>query len=881
VPRATYRLQLGPGFGFAEAAALTGYLAELGVSHLYASPYLQAAAGSTHGYDVVDHGRVNEELGGADGHRALCRALDAAGLGQVVDVVANHMAVSESRNAWWWDVLENGASSRFAGYFDVDWNPPEKRLSDKVLLPILGDHYGRVVERHEIRLERVGARFSFRYYEHELPASPRSVGDVLSRAAVRCRSDELAFLGDSLDLLPLPTATDWRSTRRRHRDKEVIRGQLASLLEREPEVRAAVDRALEDVNADPDALDRLLERQNYRVAFWRAASRDLDYRRFFDIDSLVGLRVEDAAVFADTHRLVLRWLRAGSADGLRIDHPDGLRDPEQYLRRLRKAAPQSWIVVEKILHAGEELPGSWPAQGTTGYDFLNVVGGIFVDPGGEEPLTRICREFTGEPADWDTLVRETKQQVMREILGSDVNRLTELMMRVCERHRRWRDYTRHEVHEMLREVIAAFPVYRTYVRPGPEAPRDADRRVVTAAIERARDARPDVDPELFDFFRDLLLLRWRGTAELELMMRFQQTTGPVTAKGVEDTAFYRYGRLISLNEVGGDPSRFGTSVEEFHADMERRQSKQPLAMLATSTHDTKRSEGVRARLALLSEIPREWADAVRRWSAGNECHRTDGKPDRSDEYHLYQTLVGAWPIETERVETYVEKAIREAKVHTSWTRQDAAYEEAARSFVRGILADDAFRADLERFVAPLVEPGRVNVLAQTLVKATAPGVPDFYQGTELWSLSLVDPDNRRPVDFDARRRLLEDAKRAGAADALARMDEGLPQLWLVLRALAFRRRHPELFGPEAGYRRLAARGPKAEHVVAYGRGDGAVVVVPRLPLRRGADWGDTALELPPGNWTGELAEGRFAGTVHLQELLAPFPVALLGREVAA
>jgi (1->4)-alpha-D-glucan 1-alpha-D-glucosylmutase len=569
----------------------------------------------------------------------------------------------------------------------------------------------------------------------------------------------------------------------------------------------------------------------------------------------------------------------GLVDGLRIDHVDGLRDPELYLRRLAERAPGAWIVVEKILEPGEELPESWPVAGTTGYEFIARVGGLFVDPGSEAALTECYESFIGESRRWPSLVREKKHLALRELLGSDVNRLTALLVRVCERHRRYRDYTRHELHEALRELLAAFPVYRTYVDPATGRVSETDRRRIAEATATAKECRPDVDPALFDFLRDVLELRQRGALEEELAARFQQLSGPTMAKGVEDTAFYVYNRLVSLNEVGGDPSQFGVDLETFHRECARGARRAPASLLALSTHDTKRSADVRARISLLSEIPERWREAVTRWSSHNERHRSPAGPDRNAEYLLYQTLVGAWPIEPDRVQRFMEKAAREAKEHTSWTRQDAAYEEALRRFVDGVLDDEVFRRDLAELVAPLVEPARVGSLAQTLIQLTAPGVPDVYQGSELWDLSLVDPDNRRPVDFALRRSLLGALRGARAEDVLARSEEGLPKLWLVARALDLRRRRPELFGASSEYRPLAAQGARAGHVVAFLRGGGAITVVPRLLLRLGGDWRDTRVDVPSGRWrnvlTGDAARG---GAVPAPDLFARFPVALLERE---
>jgi (1->4)-alpha-D-glucan 1-alpha-D-glucosylmutase len=879
VPLSTYRVQLRPEFGFDEAAAIADYLAELGITHLYSSPYLQAARGSTHGYDVVDPGRVNEDLGGEEAHARFCRTLEEHGLGQVLDIVPNHMAITERGNVWWWDVLENGPSSRYATYFDVDWHPPQERLRNTVLLPILGDHYGRVLEAGELKLVRRDGKFEIHYQEHRMPVAPRSLDSLLADAARRCGSPDLAFIADGYGQLPLATATDRESIARRHRDKEVLAGQLARLCEEEPRIAGAVDEVVAETNADPDRLDELLQRQNYRPALWRTAGHELDYRRFFDVDTLVGLRAEDERVFADTHALVLRWLAEGRLDGVRVDHPDGLRDPKRYLARLRDAAPHTWIVIEKILEPGESLRESWPVDGTTGYDFLNVAGGLSVDPAGEEPLTDLYSELTGQSVSWTELVREKRLLVLNELLASDVNRLAEVFLAVCERHRRHRDYTRFELRHAIREVAACFPVYRSYVRAEEGEVSPEDERQVGEAIEAAKTRRPELSPELFDFFGDLLLLRIRGEVESKLVMRFQQLTGPAMAKGVEDTAFYNFHRLTSLNEVGGSPGVFGIAAEELHRRCCQVSRRWPRTMSATSTHDTKRSEDVRARLSLLSEIPQQWGEAVRGWFERNARYRRGDWPDRNTEYLFYQTLVGAWPLSVERAVAFMEKAAREAKVHTSWTRVSPEYEEALRGFVEKTLQDPGFVNDLELFVAPLVDPGRINSLAQTLLKIAAPGVPDFYQGTEIWDLSLVDPDNRRPVDYELRRRLLAElTKGMRPEEILARMDEGLPKLWLIRQGLQARRRRPAALGPEGDYRPLRAAGARAAHAVAFLRGGEVAAVVPRLVIGLQGGWSDTFVELPAGRWRNELTgEEAGGGRLFLKGLLARFPVALLVR----
>ncbi len=899
-PRATYRLQMHSGFTFDDAIDVVDYLADLGISHVYLSPVLQAAAGSTHGYDVVDHSRVNAELGGQAAYDRFSEAVARRGMGQVLDIVPNHMAIDET-NVWWWDVLENGQSSRWAAAFDIDWDPSHGdggrpdwgRPDHKVLLPFLGDHYGRVLEAGDLRLDRDGGSFVVRYFEHIVPVSPRTLDDLLGHTAEIFGSDELASLAVALGRLPPATATDEESVIERHRDKEVLRGQLARLLdEDDPALARAVDGAVAATNADPDALDALLERQNYRLAYWRSAGQELDYRRFFDVPTLIGLRIEKKRIFAAAHEKVLELVGTGRVEGLRIDHIDGLRYPADYLQRLREESGGAYVVVEKILERGEALPPPWPTAGTTGYDFLNVVGGLFVDPAGEELLTELYREVTGavDPPRWEDAVDEGKNLVLREVLGADVNRLVNLLVSVCEHRRRYRDYTRRDLHEALWEVLACFPVYRTYVRPGPQ-PSEADQAVVEQAVSAAAERRPQLDPELFALLRELLLMRLPGDAEADFALRFQQVTGPVMAKGVEDTAFYRFNRLVSLNDVGGDPGRFGTSVEEFHAHNRHMAMEWPATMLATSTHDTKRSEDVRTRIGLLSEVPGEWADAVRRWTAMNARHKepaTSGGllPDANTEYLLYQTLVGAFPLDADRAVAYMEKASREAKEHTSWIDPEPAYEEALRRFVVAVVADAGFAADLVEFVGPLVDPGRAASLAQTLLKLTAPGVPDVYQGTEVWDLSLVDPDNRRPVDYESRRSLLEKVRHLDADDVRVLADEGGAKLWTVWKTLAVRRDHPAAFGVDGFYEPLVAAGERAGHVVGFVRGGRVATVVPRLglSLARAGGWGDTTVDLPPGRWTDVLGQsvveaGDATGPVSVPvgELLARFPVALLVR----
>ena len=682
MPRATYRLQFNRDFTLRRATELLPYLCALHVSHVYASPLLKACPDSTHGYDVCDFSQINPEIGTEKDLEDFVAALRRQEMGLVLDIVPNHSGIGPE-NPWWWHVLQNGRESRFAGHFDIDWDSPETALKGKVLVPVLGDEYERVLERGDLKVDLGGNALVLRYFEHRFPIATRS-----------------------LELYTKPL-TD----------------------------------AVAELNSHPTALDALIQRQNYRLASWRVGNTQLNYRRFFNVTTLAGLRVEDSRVFEDTHERVFDWLARGHLDGLRIDHPDGLRDPLQYLQRLRAAAPGIWMVVEKILEPGEELPSDWPVAGTTGYDFLNRVNGLFVKPACENLLTKFYEEFTGEPADVSAVARKKKRRVLHKLLAAEISRLVRLLEQITARHER--HFDSGTLREALIELIVSFPVYRTYAQAGGEIPAFVpqispdDFRHIDTAIAAARQAAPSVDAVLYEFIGDLLRLRLRGSLENEFVMRFQQLTGPAMAKGVEDTTFYCFNRFVALNEVGGNPGHFGWSAEQFHAACQHTQKHWTHTMLATSTHDTKRSEDVRARLCPLSEIPGEWIAAVRRWSAMNEKHQRDGQPDRNAEYLFYQTLVGAWPLPVERALAYMEKAVREAKQHTSWSEPNKAYESALKHFIIATLDDPQFTGDLERFVAPLIEPGYVNSLAQTLIKLTAPGVPEHLSGERVVGL---EPD---------------------------------------------------------------------------------------------------------------------------------------------
>jgi (1->4)-alpha-D-glucan 1-alpha-D-glucosylmutase len=823
IPRATYRLQFNNKFTLRDAIQLVPYFVGLGVSHIYSSPLLKAIPGSTHGYDVCDFNQLNPEIGTETDLEKFVAALHARGMGLVLDIVPNHMGIGCATNRWWWDVLARGRASRYADYFDINWHSPDPRLRGKVLVPILGERYQNTLEKRALKIHFENGEFTLRYFENQFPLAPESLGELQKIAAKKNSSE-----------------------------------------------------ALNKINSDPDALDEIIQQQHYRLSFWRNGDSELNYRRFFNIASLASLRTEDPRVFDDVHRLVLEWHRRGWVDGFRIDHIDGLRDSEEYLRRLRAAAPRAWIVVEKILEPGEQLPASWPVAGTTGYDFIPRAGGLFIDPAGEKPLTDFYASFSGEPTDFAKLVLEKNRLVLGDLLSAEIARLVELLLRIAVRRWHVRDFSPRELRAALVEVVACLPVYRTYIRPDAGQISEADAALISHTIAAARHLRSDLDSALFDFLSDVLLLRLRGNLEGEFVARLQQVTGPAMAKGVEDTALYCFNRLIALNEVGGDPKHFGVSPKQFHDACAEAQSRWPDSMLATSTHDTKLSQDVRARISLLSEIPGAWRDAVKRWSAMNGRHRKNNLPGRNIEYRFYQTLVGAWPLDANRAVEHFEKVACEAKTRTTWTRRNEPYDEALAAFVTGALNDSEFIADLEKFVAPLIEPGQINSLAQTLLKLTAPGVPDFYQGEEIWNSSLVDPDNRRAVDFEKRRELL--TALGPRIFGSGRLDHS-SKLWLIHRALDLRRKHADWFRASSRYEPIFAEGAKANHAVAFSRGGKIITIVTRLVIGLKNDWADTTLKIPAGEWRNELTDEKFrGGSLRLADLLKQFPVALLKSE---
>ncbi|HEY5922816.1 MAG TPA: malto-oligosyltrehalose synthase [Kofleriaceae bacterium] len=875
-PRATYRLQLHAGFTFADAVAAVPYLAELGISHLYLSPILTAAKGSTHGYDVVDPERINDELGGEQGFARLVEAAHAAGLGILLDIVPNHMSIATgrsqsgplhigagSRNRWWYDVLENGPSSYYAHFFDVDWTVGD----DRVLLPVLGERYGRAIQNGVIRIVEVSkGRLAVRAHEHELPVAPRSLGGVVKRAAERCRHAELAFIGDALSALPSLHRREPEARRRRHRDKAVLVGRLAALCE-DLAVAVALADEVAAINADPFGLDALLEQQAYRLVHWTVSANQISYRRFFDINTLVGLRSEDEDVFEASHGKVLELVQAGAVDGLRIDHVDGLRDPEAYLQRLRARAPDAWIVVEKILTADETLPASWPIDGTTGYDFLEKLSGLFVDPASERELTEAFELLTGEVWEPTAASRRARLEVMTDALHSEVTRLTELAHRATSASPTCRDYTRTEVETALAEIFAGFPTYRTYLSE--QRREEIDRARLASAVTAALDSRPELDRDLLAYLEGVLAFEIPGDAAHELAYSAQQVTGAITAKGDEDTLSYRQVRLLARCDVGAELRQWAHSPSVIHHALA---GARPGALLATSTHDTKRSEDVRARIAVLSELPAEWAPAVARW--GERAARYwDVAREPVIEYALWQTLVGAWPLPVERAKQYAHKASREARLRTSWRHPDEAFDQALAAWLDRVYADAELVTDVAKLAERIRPHGDRNALAQLLVKLTAPGVPDFYQGTELYDDSLVDPDNRRPVDLGLRRdklRALADASVRDVAGDVAAM-----KLWTIRRVLGLRRKYPDRFA--GGYRALVASGPHAHRVFAFARGDDLVSIVPRLGVHADG-WRDTALDLPPGNWRDVLSDQTFSGgPCAVAQLWRTLPIALLTR----
>jgi len=954
-PVSTYRLQLHGGFGFTSARDLVPYLAQLGVTECYSSPHFKANPGSLHGYDICDHSALNPELGTETDYDAFCGALQAHGLGHIVDIVPNHMAADPRSNPWWRDVLENGPSSPFGDFFDIDWNPVKPELKGRVLLPALGDQYGCVLERGELQLRLEDGALHLRYFDMDLPINPRQAPRVLGLHLDRLEQQmpgdpdvrEYLSILTALQNLPPYTERDASLVAERQREKEVSRERLARLVDASPAIRRHVEAVVGEVNGaagDPASFDRLhelLENQAYRLAYWRTASDEINYRRFFDINELVGLRMELPAVFDAAHALLKRLIDEGKVTGVRVDHPDGLFDPATYFKRLQAlSAKPLYVVAEKILAPGEVLRQDWQVEGTTGYGFLNAVSGLFVDPRHVKTLRRVYTRLTGRTESFEEVAYRGRLTIMLTAMASELNVLAYALNRLSEGDRCSRDFTLTSCRQVLREVAACFPVYRTYVTA--RGASDFDRDVLATAIAEARRRNLLMEDSIFVFLSEILLPRCgpEGPGEdsvvrerLRFAMKMQQFTSPVQAKGIEDTAFYRYLALVSANDVGGHPSRLAAAPEDFHAANRHRLAAWPLELLATTTHDTKRGEDARARINVLSEIPDEWRRAVAEWMRVNNRNRTKihgaWAPDRNDEYLCYQALLGAWPAEevlapvperasedmADRLASYVQKAAREAKVHTSWIHEDEEYGRAVGQFVRRTLTGRTaarFLAAFVPFERRIARAGMVNSLAQLVLKLASPGVPDFYQGTELWDLSLVDPDNRRPVDFAARQALLEslrpaiDRAEAGtdAADDVAalfeRWSDGAIKLFVTTCGLRFRREHAGLL-LSGDYSALEPEGPAADHLVAFARHDSSgtlLAIVPRLvmslptdnrSLPRGPDtWAETRILLPP--WAGSVRYRHLltGETVEATESHLPAaavfrtsPVALLWADASA
>jgi (1->4)-alpha-D-glucan 1-alpha-D-glucosylmutase len=910
IPTATYRLQFHAGFTFADATAIVEYLHALGISHCYASSYLMAVPGSTHGYDVADPTRLNPEIGTEETFKTWVSALRAHGMGHIIDLVPNHMGIAKSSNPWWQEVLENGPSSLYARVFDIDWHPLKVELENKVLLPILGDSYGAVLDRQEILLRYEAGVFALHYYETALPVAPGSYARILETdvdALVETLGEESIEAAEYLSILTairrLPSRADLKPASRieRAREKEVIKRRLATLTRDCAPVREHVLRAValfngvKGVTHSFDRLDDLLGAQAYRLAHWRVAAEEINYRRFFDINELAAIRMEDPEVFRHVHALVFELLKHELVDGFRIDHVDGLYDPGDYLERLqvraREARPDLYgpdrplfVVVEKILALDEELP-DWRTHGTSGYDFLIQLNGVFVDRRNEKAFNAVWENFARLKTPFNEIAYRSKQLILRLSMASELNVLAHQLNRFSERSRYYRDFTLNSLTLTMREIIACFPVYRTYVNAR-EAVRPPDRGYIEHAVAEAKRRNPGRPRAVFEFVRNLLLKQADYIPEeerdehLRFVGKFQQVTSPVTAKGIEDTALYNYNRLVSLNEVGGEPDHFGIEPDALHEWLRVRATKWPHALSATSTHDTKRSEDVRARLNALSELPGAWKQATVRWARANRRGRAtiDGQsyPSRNEEYLLYQTLVGSWPLAPmdaeaeraycERIVAYMQKAMREAKVVTSWLNPSERHDQAAKAFIEAMLDPEntAFRDDFVEFQRRIACYGIYNSLAQVAVKIGAPGVPDFYQGTELWDFSLVDPDNRRPVDYGRRAALLEDLKTAAAGEGGARrLFEGFAsspaqdgfKLAVTHRLLEFRRTRADIF-QHGDYEPLAFDGSRREHAFGFTRrygGRDVLVIVPRLiaGLVPNADaplgekvWGDTIVRLP-------------------------------------
>ncbi|SES94535.1 maltooligosyl trehalose synthase [Nitrosomonas marina] len=968
-PSSTYRLQFNRGFTFADAADMIAYLHALGISHVYASPFLKARTGSLHGYNIVDHNALNPEIGTKADFDAYIERLHHYGMGQIVDIVPNHMGVGGDDNNWWLDVLENGEASVYADFFDIDWHPANPALSNKVLLPFLGDHYGSVLENGELKLvfDSKNGTFNVRYYEHLFPIDPLTYPFILGMHIDRLtqHSDRNQRLFEALTVViaackSLPGRNDLSDSLRKYRHQSAMacKHHLVELYSKHPEAHTYIQANLDVFNGDvkqPGSFDRLhqlLETQAYRLSYWKVATEEINYRRFFDINELAALRMENSEVFDVTHQLILQMVHDGQINGLRVDHPDGLSDPCAYYHQLqqlvrKQAGTQSesddaffglWI--EKILANFEHLPSDWPVSGTTGYDSAFLLNGIFVRQQSERQVNRIYSRFIGLNLEYESLLYDRKKLITHRMLSSELTVLANLLSHIAQTNRRTRDFTYQALRDALGEVVACFPVYRTYITATQIS--EEDLRYVQWAIAQAKKHNPATDILIFDFIGQLLTLThldaYRNSMRrkvVQFVLKFQQYTSPVMAKGLEDTTFYIYNRLTSLNDVGFNPCAFGISVAAFHQANKQRLMHWPQAMVTTSTHDSKRSEDVRARINVLSEMPDEWQRRLNRWSRLNRHKKRlinhESAPSRNDEYLIYQTLIGVWPLQTghlfedtdaleslrKRIEDYMLKAIREAKVHTSWINPNEEYEEAIRSFVSALLytnpEHNAFLADFLPFQQRVARFGLFNSLSQTLMKLTIPGIPDIYQGNELWMFNLVDPDNRQPVDYRERNRLLSSLVKESEActdlsvfarQLLEQIGNGHAKLYLTWKSLKLRHRYQQLFR-HGSYTGLTAQGPRADHICAFARcheGETIIAVAARefvplvteendLPIG-GSIWHDTFVELPANQseiqtyrnvFTGErVTSTRIDDQFFLSaaEVFSSFSVGLLVEEPA-
>ena len=921
IPVSTYRVQFGPQFGFSDGERIVPYLDALGIGQLYASPYFRARPGSTHGYDVVDHTRLNPEIGDEAQHRAMIDALHARNMGHLIDFVPNHMGIGTD-NPWWYDILEWGELSPYSHFFDIEWHKNSIGRG-KVVLPVLGDHYGAIVERGElgVSFDAATSTLTLDYFDNHFPLTPPSYGMVLTFAAQDAPPETAVVLrefGAAFAALRGKPRDAARRTALRDR-ASALRRELADRVNADPSLARAFADGCAAFATDGNRLDNLVGGQHYRVAYWRVSSDEINYRRFFDINDLAGLRVEDAEVLARTHELVFAMIADGRIQGLRIDHIDGLSNPGGYAELLADRAAALgqplYIVVEKILLGDEKLRASWNIAGTTGYDFMNQVAGLFIDQAQERVFDRLYQRVIGRATTFADEAYEAKKRVMRIDLASELSVLIDGLVRLAHADRRSRDFTSNAIRRALIEVIAMFPVYRTYVTN--EVLEPEDRAVIDTAVDAALARAELPDKAVFDFIRDALgaqLIAATGASYdrvevLRLAMRAQQYTGPVTAKSLEDTAFYRYVRLVALNEVGGEPARFGRSPAEFHAANAERAASHPHAMLATATHDHKRGEDTRLRIAALTEFPAEWSRAVARWSRMNSAlHAGNETPSAVDEFLFYQTVVGTLPPQwlneselgdaehadyVERLVAYAFKAARESKLRTSWTDRNSAYEDGLEAFIRAALAPQRpFVRDARAFTAQLAPVSTIDSLAQVALKLGAPGMPDIYQGCELWDFSLVDPDNRRPVDYDQRSAMLAafearaHDREALLAELLEQSADGRIKLYVTWRLLQLRRANAATF-LDGSYRELPVSGAGAESLVAFAR-DNIAFIAPRLIRRRlrsgmqlGFDEERVTIGAPDVTYENVL-DGRMHttaadGTLAVRDLFAIAPLAVIRR----